>query len=338
MKREKLKRGKLIGTTLMLLVLLSTSILGCSTANTKQAANSSTVETTDSVDKSVEGTSKEEQGGRSYTDYRNHTVTLPAKPQRVIFAGETTGDLVELSIQPVGIFKDTVSGSLYADQLVDVEDIGFPINLEKVLALNPDLILVGNTDEAAYQKLTEIAPTVMYNTFGTLEERMNELGLIFDKKQEVSQWLTEYNTQVTAMWAQLHQAGVKEGETASVFTYYPGDRLFVMAIAGLPQLLYSEGGFKPTSGIQEILNAKEGFRQISLEAIKELAGDRIFILDPVAEEAKKSTEDLMNNWVWATLPAVKKGQVYRVEIEKSSADAYTRREMLKELPKLLKVK
>ena len=39
---------------------------------------------------------------------------------------------------------------------------------------------------------------------------------------------------------------MKEGETASVFTLYPGNRLFIMAGAGLPQFLYEEGGFKPT--------------------------------------------------------------------------------------------
>ncbi|MNO31549.1 Iron(3+)-hydroxamate-binding protein YxeB precursor [compost metagenome] len=338
-----MKKTKSIWIALAILVMLSTAVLGCSSGNTNtnQAGDTSTPEKTESTngaaasntDKAAEQAA--DQGVRSYTDYKNHTVNIPVAPQRVVFAGETTGDLVELGINPVGIFGDTVSRTLYADKLASVEDVGFPISLEKVLSLNPDLILVADTDEAAYEKLAQIAPTIMFNTFGTLDDRITELGDIFGKEQEASQWLANYNTQVAEMWKQLHAAGVNPGETASVFTYYPGNRLFVMAISGLPQLLYGEDGFKPTAGIQEILDANEGFRQISPEAIQELAGDHIFILDPVAEEAKKSTESLMSSSVWETLPAVKKGHVYRLEIEKSNADAYTRREMLQELPKLL---
>lgn len=33
-------------------------------------------------------------------------------------------------------------------------------------------------------------------------------------------------------------------ETASEFTMYPGNRLFIMISTGLPQLLYGELGFK----------------------------------------------------------------------------------------------
>ncbi len=34
-------------------------------------------------------------------------------------------------------------------------------------------------------------------------------------------------------------SGLEAGETASVFTYYPGERLFVMARTGLSQVLYN---------------------------------------------------------------------------------------------------
>lgn len=333
-----MKKTKSIWITLAVFMVISLTVLGCSNTNTKQAEGTSNVEKTESTNGAANNADKIEQGTRSYTDYKNHTIEIPVSPQRVIFAGETTGDLVELGIQPVGIFGDTVSRSLYADKLADVEDIGFPINLEKVLSLSPDLILVADTDEAAYEKLSQIAPTIMFNTFGTLEDRINELGDIFGKKQEASDWIAQHNTQVSEMWKQLHAAGVKPGETASVITYYPGDRLFVMAISGLPQLLYGEDGFKPTPEIQKILDAQEGFRQISPEAIQDLAGDRIFVLDPVADEAKKSTETLMNSPLWKSLPAVKNGYVYHLDIEKSNADAYTRREMLQELPKLLGIK
>jgi len=38
--------------------------------------------------------------------------------------------------------------------------------------------------------------------------------------------------------------GAMPNETASEFTMYPGNRLFIMISTGLPQLLYGELGFK----------------------------------------------------------------------------------------------
>ncbi|UZM99723.1 hypothetical protein OL548_06485 [Lysinibacillus sp. MHQ-1] len=54
------------------------------------------------------------------------------------------------------------------------------------------------------------------------------------------------------MWESLVADGtVKADETASVLTYYPGDRLFVMARAGLSQVLYDSNVLKPGNKIQK---------------------------------------------------------------------------------------
>lgn len=152
----------------------------------------------------------------------------------------------------------------------------------------------------------------MFDTFASLDERMKELGIIFNKEKEVEGWLQANHAKAAAMWENLHSTLLKPGETASVFTNYPGDRLFVMARAGLPQLLYGPGGMKPTAPIQEILDANEGFRLISPESLGEFAGDRIFILDPDDDEAKRSTEALLESPIWKGLPAGKDGHVYRL--------------------------
>jgi iron complex transport system substrate-binding protein len=164
---------------------------------------------------------------------------------------------------------------------------------------------------------------------------MLELGTILGKTAEAETWLAQYKIKEAAMWTQLKAAELKDGETASVFTYYPGDRLYVMATTGLSQVLYEENGLKPTARIQEVLDANNGFEEISMELLQEYAGDRIFILNPVADEAQVSTEELLKNEIWKNLPAVKKGQVYFQDIEKTSADATTREWLLQEIPNLL---
>jgi len=327
-------QARRVTVILALIAMMGVLLLGCAGGN-KEGGSTGNNESP-AADASAKNTGNAaEDAVRSYTDYRNHVVNIPAAPKRVIFAGETMGDLLELGIEPVGVFGSSLSGTLYKNEWPNVEDIGFPLNLEKATSLNPDLIIIANTDEEAFASIAKVAPAIMFDTFATIEDRMTELGDIFGKQQEAADWLTAYHDKAEAMWKGLYQSELKPGETASVFTYYPGERLFVMAAAGLPQLLYSEGGLKPTPAIQEVLDAGEGFRQISLEGLMELAGDRIFILNPVPEEAKKSTQAMLESSIWKGLPAVKNGHVYFLEIQESDSDAFTRLRMLDELPKLL---
>jgi len=302
-------------STIMLTALLGASLVGCSNPAVKATDEAPTT--------------------RQYTDYMKHQVELPVSPERVIFIGEMTSDLLALNTEPVGVPKNWVSGTIYEDRMKNAEDISFPVNLEKTLSLKPDLIITGNTDEKEYEQLAKIAPTIMFDTFAPLEERLPLLGDVLGKKKEAEQWLTDYKTQASAMWKSLEQSGIKPGETATVLTYYPGDRLFVMAKTGLSQVLYQPDGFKPTASVQSVLDENVGFKQISMEVLPEFAGDRIFILTPVDQEAKESTTEMMKSQIWLNLPAVKNGKVYTIDIEKSGSDALTREWLIQELPKLM---
>ncbi|AZS17571.1 ABC transporter substrate-binding protein [Paenibacillus lutimineralis] len=272
---------------------------------------------------------------RPITDFKGHQVDIPASPQRVIFWGETYGDLLAIDADVVGAGFFAIDGFVFEDQVKNVEDLGFPINLEKALELEPDLIITASTDEKEYEQLSKIAPTVMFNTFEKLDARMLLIGDLVGRKAEAEQWLAQYKEKTDQMWATLHKAGVQSDETASVLTFYPGDRLFVMASTGLSQVIYEQGGLKPLGKVQELLDEGTGFKEISKELLPEYAGDRIFVLTPVDEEAKKSTEDMLASPLWKNLPAVQKGHVYTIDILKSGSDALTRQWLLEEIPNQL---
>ncbi|WP_339315816.1 ABC transporter substrate-binding protein [Paenibacillus sp. FSL R10-2734] len=328
------------------LFLMSTLLLACGSSKEQSSANSTTNATGNSsaatavpsTEPTNSSTDEAAATTRSYTDYIGHTVEIPVNPKRVIYSGETYGDLLALGVQAVGYPLSMGEGQVFEDQLQGVEDVGFPINLEKTLELQPDLIIYAGTDEADFEQLSKIAPTIIFDTFAPLKERMLDIGGILGKTTEAEAWLAKYKTSEDAMWEQLKSAGIKEGETASVFTYYPGDRLFVMAATGLSQVLYGENGFKPTPAIQKVLDEGMGFQEVSMEVLKEYAGDRIFILTPVADEAKKSTDTLLKSPIWKGLPAVKNGYVYTQDIMKTSSDATTREWLLGEIPQLLNMK
>lgn len=276
---------------------------------------------------------------RVYKDYRGHETEIPTSPKRVIFHGESFGDLLAIGVDAVGGGSTWIDGSVFEERAKDVEDVGFPINLEKTLELKPDLIIIADTDEKVYEQLSKIAPTVVFDTFLPIEDRIPELGDLLGKKQAAKEWLGEYDKKVEMMWTDLIESGtIKEGETASVLTYYPGNRLFIMAGTGLSQVIYAPHGFKPLSKTQDILDAQKGFEEISIEVLSQYAGDRIFILTPKVEESIQAVNNMVNSDIWKELPAVKSGHVYTIDILKSSSDATTREWLLEELPRLMKSK
>lgn len=278
---------------------------------------------------------KAEATTRLVTDWSGHEVEVPVNPQRVIYHGEVTGDVLALGVTPVGVIKNEEGGTVFEDKIAASEDVGFPINLEKALSLQPDLIIFSNSDAAQYEQLEKVAPTVTFNSFAPIEERMRTLGDLLGKKDEAEAWLAKHKAEVAAMWASLRESEIKDNETASVFTMYPGNRLFVMAGAGLPQFLYGENGFKPVDKVQELIDQQVGFVEISVEVMNEYAGDRIFVLNPVDPAAKQSTTELTESNSWKSLPAVKNGRVYHFDILKAGSDALSREYMLSELPKAL---
>lgn len=274
---------------------------------------------------------------RIYKDYLGHEVEIPVNPERVVYHGEGYGDVLALNIKTVGAGFSWITDYAWEDRVKDVEDVGFPINVEQTLSLKPDLIIIGTSDEKTYSQLSKIAPTIVFDTFAPLNQRLTELGDILNKKEEAAQWIEDYTDKADKMWESLVAVGtVKPNETASVLTYYPGDRLFVMARAGLSQVLYDSNVLKPGDKIQKILDDGTGFAEISTELLPEYAGDRIFILTPVTDEAKQSTKEMMDSPIWKSLPAVKNGHVYTIDIQKSDSDASTREWLLTELPTMLK--
>ncbi|MDO3411761.1 ABC transporter substrate-binding protein [Saccharibacillus sp. CPCC 101409] len=274
-------------------------------------------------------------GSVSYTDYMGHTVDIPAHPQRIIYYGETLGDLLELGVAPVGTATEYLAGRIFSGEVPDIQDVGTPPDPEKSLTLAPDLIITANPDEKEFATLSKVAPVILFDTFAPLEERMQELGVILNKRGEAKQWLAQYEASAAKMWDNLRAQGVGADETAAVFTFYPGNRLFVMANSGLPQALYQKGGFTAPPAIRTILDEGTGFVEISPEVLDEYAADRIFILNAVADEAQESTEALLKTDIWKKLPAVQAGHVYRIDILKATSDAYTLEWLLDELPRML---
>lgn len=104
---------------------------------------------------------------------------IPGKPERVIvLTNEGIEALLAVGVKPVGAVKAFTGDPWYdhlKDQLKGVEVVGTEqeVNVEKIAALKPDLI-IGNKirQEAIYDKLNKIAPTVFAETLRGIGKRI----------------------------------------------------------------------------------------------------------------------------------------------------------------------
>ncbi|WP_174812915.1 helix-turn-helix domain-containing protein [Paenibacillus cellulosilyticus] len=182
--------------------------------------------------------------GRNVQDWTGHRVQVPIQPQRILYYGEALGDLLALGVRPIGANVNTMRDTWMEEAAKDIEDIGIPFNLQKAASLEPDLIIFSSPDEQQYEQLAKIAPTITYDTFAPLEQRLPRLGEWIGKQTETNQWLNEYINRLTEMRQQL-QGMVQSHETATVLIYHRGRRLFVMGTGGLAGLLYQASLFGP---------------------------------------------------------------------------------------------
>ncbi|WP_234405448.1 AraC family transcriptional regulator [Paenibacillus sp. IHBB 10380] len=240
-------------------------------------------------------------------------VEIPADPKRVA-SDQYMGHLLKLGIIPVGV-RSFMLGEAWINQvgiskdiLAGIEDLGaFPMNLEKLTYLEPDLI-IGSIEEniESYQK---IGTTVFLpyweglSTAGPLE-KFRRISEIFGKQQEAEQWITEYEEK--AAEARKKIAGiVKEGETVSI-VQVANKSLYVLAAEGGnygSSTIYQMLQLPPT---EKALNMKEGFENITLEVLPEYMGDHIFVYGARDEGANQ----VIDSDLWKKIPAVQKGQVY----------------------------
>lgn len=321
--RHGIQWMKMLSLTVLLGVLLS----ACGTAaNVVEPSATATA------------SEKAEPSTRMYTDLMGRKVEIPVLPQNIVYyGGNTYGDILALGVQPIGAdgryFKDSMT--VYPEKFAGTQDLGFPLNLEKLTELDPDLVIMSvfRGDEEL-EKIAKVAPVIIIDPDASLEERLLALGDLIGKTKEAQAWIASYEAKAEQTWKTINEsAHIGADETASVFMYAYEKNFYVMA-RGLTSTLYLPSGFKPQEAVQEeLLKKNEPFLEISHELLPEYAGDRIFLI--VSDETSEAANELLNSALWKNIAAVKNGFVYKVESKLSLTDAMTRSKLLDELPAIL---
>lgn len=165
---------------------------------------------------------------RQITDAQGRKVEVPSAPTKVVALSEPTLDAaLALGVEPVGATagRGQKSVSTYladkAGKAEVVASIAEP-DLEKLAALQPDLILLDETtgSKKSVDKLQAIAPTVVTAKLNEdWKKAFTDTADALNKKADAEKWLSGFDAKVAKAKQQL---GANAGKSVSVIRWQDG--------------------------------------------------------------------------------------------------------------------
>lgn len=236
----------------------------------------------------------------------NGEVEIPLHPQRIV-AGEYLGSLIALGITPIGTSEHHIKNPYFQEYLKDVENIGDGNgNVEKILSLNPDLIIMDDFYPELNEQMSKIAPTVVipYASLKTVHEEVAYFGELLSEEDKAKTWLADYDSRM----ASAKESVLKVVPADSTFSIIEWSENSLMAVGtdfgkgGQP--IYNGLGFKPPADIAAEM-ADPGWASFSAEVLPKYAGDYVILTSD-----SKKLDELKADPIWGALPAVKNDHVF----------------------------
>ncbi|MBU8711756.1 ABC transporter substrate-binding protein [Brevibacillus parabrevis] len=242
----------------------------------------------------------------------NGEIEIPAEPKRIVAQGYLATFLA-LGVKPVGAPFWDIDSPHIKSQTAGIEDIGTidAGSVEKILSLNPDLIVTLSDDPKLYEQLSKIAPTIVFvhTTFKDSRDQIRTFGEILGKEKEAEAWIASFNDTV-AKAKQRIKGVVDENATVAIMGGF--EKQLVVYGQGLwrgAEAMYRHLGLKRPPQVQKFVDEGKENMTISLEQVKEFSGDYLFV-----ESGKQAGLD-PESPIWNTLDVVKKGHVYQMDTD-----------------------
>ncbi|WNS44362.1 ABC transporter substrate-binding protein [Paenibacillus sp. MMS20-IR301] len=273
-------------------------------------------------------------------DDLNREMEIPLTPQRIV-AGEFAAELLRLGIKPVASGDNGFKVIYTLDEMEGVEQIGDPPNPEKILELNPDLVVAPTIFQEIYpeqmEQITQIAP-VFYLSFDQdpIYGIFTKLGKLVGQTEKAEAWIAGYEQEAELAREQLKS--VIGDETVSIFRVEKGRlRIYLNRNFAGYMLRTSLQLPAPKAVAAEIeKNPNSSAVEISLEKLPEYAGDHLFVIVREEGDDRKAFEEIEKSGLWNSLEAVKNGKVHFLETNKYyGSDIVTIQETMKEAVELL---
>jgi iron complex transport system substrate-binding protein len=248
-------------------------------------------------------------------DNLQNTGLRPAThPMRVVAMSSIAFDeLLALGITPIAAPKKFASYlNIPREKLNTIEDVSWVSpDIERLLALKPDLIVGQNSDPL----LSKVAPVISISSLEhpDWKERFNYVAKATGREEEAEQEMHAYEVHADRLRLELHNHKPRiivmysSGNTVSFPDQYQ-DTWRILGEIGITKLDIPKGH-------GPIFERNKNWTGLSLESIKELDCDAIFIV-PAQFMGKEWSEEgyrrLLTEPLWNSLDVVKRGNVYQV--------------------------
>jgi iron complex transport system substrate-binding protein len=238
---------------------------------------------------------------------------VPNQPQRVVALDvPTLGDALALGIKPIASIVYFDDSPPYLEKhLESIENLGKAEqpNLEKILALKPDLILgIKYSTELVYPQLSQIAPTVIddWEGYPSWRDHFDFVAEVLDKTEEAKQVWENYHQRITSLKSAL---GNRVQDLEISFVHICCGTIDIDLKNSFNGSILSDLGVsRPLSQAVPIAG---GITSLSEERLMDIDGDILFLATD-GEESSQKLESLKQNPLWKTLRAVQQNRVYPV--------------------------
>ena len=250
---------------------------------------------------------------------------VPNQPQRVVVLSTTTLEYVmALGIKPIGATLSDQYASHLQPELTGVEDIGNvgEPSLEKILALQPDLIIGDDSYQTIYPQASQIAPTILYKFehSGQWKDVFTNVAQMLQKTEVAEQVMNDYYRRLDEFKQQM---GDRSKQTeVSVVRIYPDQINLYLKDSFCGTILQDAGLQRPEAQNIAASEAKKRFDNeiqvtISRELLHQADGNVMFVWtgENTAEANQQSQQKLAefkSDPLWQGLKAVQQNKVYRV--------------------------
>lgn len=306
-----------------------TACSGAKTAETEAAATTA-AETEAAVESEAVETEVAETEGetRIIVDHAGNEVELPAEINRIAITTITPLPSVYCLFDGsaeklIGMSPSSMAAaenSLLVDTIPGIKDIptsfmkGSEVNIEELLAMNPDVVFYRQGNGEEYEKLSAAGiPAVCFsttqwgsNSIETFEAWVDLLGKVLDQEDKAA-GIADYGREVYDM-IQERLTDVPDEEKPRVLWLY---KYTDGAIETSGNKHFGQWWAEATGAVNVAADQEVSSVQINMEQVYEYDPDKIFITNFVPYLA----EDLYNNAIeghdWSVVRAVQEGEVYK---------------------------
>ncbi|HSC79886.1 MAG TPA: iron-siderophore ABC transporter substrate-binding protein [Chitinolyticbacter sp.] len=216
---------------------------------------------------------------RSIVDAAGQTVRVPTRAQRVIVLSEIDLDAaLALGVKPVGATNGRGQGGVpsylagAAAGVASVGSFGQP-SLDRILALQPDLILAGgNADPQLLAQLAQIAPTVVSFKVGeSWRDSFARMAEVLGRGDAARTFFAEYDAAAKQLAVDLQG---KAGATVSIVRWTAQGPVYMLGDAFAGRVLADVGFARPKP--QQAPGAGHS-SPLSREALSQIDADWLFL-------------------------------------------------------------